>query len=251
VNKHAPQTPVDAAPRDLDDPRLACLIQSLDPSIRGMAACHTLKVRTIRDFLSRSRRDFTSLRNCGRRTYDDLVRRVHQFLTNVQGTDHADSSINSLDRPLTDVVDNPRALRAFAALRIQTIQDFLETPKQRLLSVRGFGERSYWEVTQRIRELSGPRSQQSLSLPNALLDFPVHHMRLEYSVSTALERHTITTVGDLIATSSDALHTDPSIGQHGMGQLRMALEHLVRDGTDRTTEQLVSEQSEDLTNLVR
>lgn len=216
-----------------------------------MTACHKLQVRTIRDFLSRSKRDFTSLRNCGKRTYDDLVLRVHQFLTNMQGTDSAELSTHSLNRTLIDVVDNPRALRAFATLDIHTIQDFLETPKRHLLAVRGLGERTYWEVTQRIRELSGSRSLPPSLLPDVLREFPVNRIRIEPSLSAALERHEITTVGDLFAVSIEELENDTCIGSDGVAQLRMAVDQLIRRGTDQRTGNLANDQCADLTDMVR
>jgi hypothetical protein len=227
------QHPMDVRARDLDDPRLACLIQHLEPSSRGLKVCRKLQVRTIRDFLTRDKRDFTSLRNCGKRTYDDLVTRVHQFLTNTQNANSEHPTIHAPNRTLQGVIANPRALRAFEALGIYTVQHFLETPKDTLLSVRGFGERSYWEVTQRIRELGNRSTHIPTILPKTLLQFRISRLDIRPGLSSVFTQLGFITVQDLITAPTSELENNPKIGLEGLSQVRSALDQLIHTGTSQ------------------
>ena len=64
-----------------DDPRLAWPIDLLEPTQRGLRACQALGVVTVGDFAGRPRDDFLALRDCGPRTYSDLLRRVRRCLS--------------------------------------------------------------------------------------------------------------------------------------------------------------------------
>lgn len=234
----------------LDDPNLAYPIQNLEPTSRALKACQKLQIRTIRDFLKFTERDFVSLRNCGKRTYNDLVSRIQRFLSHTQNADRVASLTNAAACSLKDVVDNPRAHRAFATLGIHTLGEFLETPKDRLLGVRGFGERTYWAVSQQIRELSEQVSPAASFLPRQLLEFPLRGLHLDPSLVTALDRLGMATVGDLIAASAEELQSDSSIGPGGVTRLCSALEQLIRTGTNHALEMQDSEECKDFSELI-
>ena len=214
-----------------NDPRLAYQIKYLQPSARGLRACRQLNVETVGDFLQRDRRDFTSLRNCGKQTYDDLAVLVHHFLLEEPP---CEPSEDQLAKPLLDLIHNPRAERAFLACGITTVGEFLNTPKEELLATHGFGERSYWAVAQRIREVVGHQSDETGLLPNSLRRFSLGGLGLDAEVHSALLNLGISNAGELIRTSESALTAEPAIGEVGVRNLRDALDRLVRVGIDRT-----------------
>ncbi|MCA8956598.1 MAG: hypothetical protein KDC87_11025 [Planctomycetes bacterium] len=217
---------------DADDPRLDCRIQYLEPTARGLRACHLLRVETVGDFLAHPRSDFTALQDCGRRTYEDLARRVHEYLTSTVRHDLIDTEI--LATPLSEIVSNPRAMRAFRTLSLTTIGEFLETPRHRLLGVRGFGARTYRETTQQIRVLIDRHTNGTELLPPSLLAFPLNGLGFAQSLAKALQGLGITTVAELINSSGEQLRQNASIGEDGIARIRTELDRLVRIGIDQT-----------------
>jgi hypothetical protein len=232
--KKTPTHGVPPAPA-ADDPRLACLIHYLDPTPRGLRACRQLKIRTVGDFLSHDRSAFLALRNCGERTYKDLLDRVHRLLTNqeparvVPNTDH-------MQKQLRDLVVNPRALRAFQKLGVATIGEFLATPKEKLLEIPGFGERTYWQVTERIRAVTGREQPGRQLLPDALLDFSLSGLALSTKLRVRLAQLGIETLRNLFDVPIEALVQGHGIGEVGLEELRLGLDNLVRVGTERTVD---------------
>ena len=218
-------------PTETNDPRLAYQIKFLQPTARGLRACRQLNVKTVGEFLQRDQREFTSLRNCGKHTYDDLAVLVHRFL--LEETP-CDPSEDQLAKPLLDLIHNPRAERAFLACSVTTVGEFLNTPKEELLSVHGFGERSYWAVAQRIREVTGNQSDGIDLLPKSLQRFSLGGLGLEAGVHSALLNLGISNAGELLRTRESVLSAEPAIGEAGVRSLKEALDRLVREGIDRT-----------------
>jgi len=217
-----------------DDPRLACYIQYLDPTPRGLRACRQLKIRTVGDFLSRDRAEFLLLRNCGEGTYKDLCERVHRFLTNQEP--RAVPSADHMQRPLRDLVDNPRAQRAFHRLGIATVGEFLAIPKDKLLEIPGFGERTYWQVNERIRAVAGHEHPGRELLPSALLDFSVSGLTLSTGLRLRLAELGIDTLRNVFDVPMEVLAHEQTIGEAGLEEVRQALDKLVRMGTEQTVE---------------
>jgi hypothetical protein len=225
------QKPDLASRPDPDDPRLAYQIHYLEPTARGLRACRQLGVETIRDFLQRDRRDFTELRNCGQQTYEDLAARVHHYL---RQEPQLNPPADQLDRPLLGLICNRRAERVFLAKGITTVGDFLETPKEELLAVEGFGERTYWAVSQRIREVTSHRRETPGLLPEALQRFSLGGLGLEVQLHSALMNLGIANAGDLLRFPENILRSEPGVGDAGLAELRGALNRLVRVGIDHT-----------------
>lgn len=222
------------------DPRLACYIQYLDPTPRGLRACRQLKIKTVGDFLNRDQAEFLALRNCGKGTYKDLCDRVHRFLTNQEPRllptgDH-------MQRPLRDLVDNPRALRAFQSLGISTVGEFLAIPKDRLLETQGFGERTYWQVRERIRAVAGHGPRGRELLPAVLLDFSLAGLPLSTSLRQRLAELGMDTVRNVFDVPVEVLAHEQTVGEAGLEELRSALDQLIRAGTDQAAGQRDSSQ---------
>ncbi len=216
---------------DSDDPRLGYEIRYLELTARGLRACRQTGVRTVLDFLQRDRREFTRLRNCGDRTYDDLTHRVRDFLTTPRDATSGPDP-DDLDKPIRGLLDSPRAERAFQSLGISTIGEFLDTPKEELLAVKGFGERTYWLVAQRIRQVVATDSLSLLS--QTLLAYEIRGLHLESELTEALERRGIVQIGDLLRSPLARLYDVSSIGPRGVDDLRAALDRLVHIGVDRS-----------------
>lgn len=217
-----------------EDPRLDCLIQYLEPTPRGLKACRQLAVETVRDFLHRTQEEFCALRNCGQRTYEDLCRRVRAFLSSRSARQAAPDS-EDRQTPLLGLINNPRAERAFLELGLRTVGDFLDTPRERLLAVRGFGERTWFEVSRRIREVIGNKENTDLKLlPDALLRFPIAGLGLRLGLTQALASLGLERLEQLLCFNPDALRSEASIGREGFEQIRAGLDLLVRVGTEHT-----------------
>ncbi len=162
--------------------RLAFRIRYLRPAPRALAACEALGVETVADFCQRAREDFLAQPNVGERTWRDLSERVERFLDEPGAA--LDLSADALDRAVAEVLRNRRALRACRQLKIRTIGELLATPRDELLAVPGFGERTLWEVH---REVLGASPAEAIAdvFPRQLLELPVAtlpddpHARLE------------------------------------------------------------------------
>jgi hypothetical protein len=215
---------------DSDDPRLGYEIRYLELTARGLRACRQLGVRTVLDFLQRDREEFTRLRNCGDRTYDDLAHRVRDFLSSQRDTSSCPAA-DDLGRPIRGLLDNPRAERAFLSLGITTIGEFLDTPRETLLGVKGFGERTYWLVAQRIRQIV--ESDGLSLLPQSLLAYEIRALHLESRLTEALERRGIAQIGDLLRVPIARLRDVSTIGTRGIGEIGTALDRLIHIGVDR------------------
>ena len=213
-----------------DDPRLSYEIRLLELTARGMRACRQLHVRTVGDFLQRDRSDFLRLRNCGDKTFDDIAHSVRDFLSAPTRTERAATGPD-LDRTLHSLIDNSRALRAFQALSISTVGEFLDTPKDELLAVPGFGERTYWLVTQRISQVAGPEEDPLDLLPHALLEYSLDDLVLHQSVLRDVRAIELCTVGALLRCARPKLHR--ALGAAGLQEIRESLGELIGRGTDR------------------
>ena len=230
------------------DPRRAQDLLGLEPSTRARAACRALGLETVGDFLDTDRERFLALKNCGERTYRDLVWRVRHFLSTAP-TATVESSDPDRGIPLTSVVQNPRALRAFRALGLQTVGDFLNTPREALLQVRGFGERTYWSVAQEIRASLHKAHRRVQLLPDSLLDVPLVDLRLTDHVSAALASLDAIRVRDVLAVPNRRVQT--TLGERGVREFRRALDRLVRIGVDRGSLQNAPGPGERLAALLR
>lgn len=152
---------------------------------------------------------------------------------------------NQMQRDLRKVVKNPRALRAFARLGITTVGDFLATPKEKLLEIPGFGERTLWHVSERIRAAAGHRQAVHALLPAALLEFSASGLDLTPGLRQHLADLGIETVRNILDVPTQALATEHTIGEAGLAEIRTALDKLVRLGTEQTLERPEPEQGQD------
>ncbi|MHC5065254.1 MAG: DNA-directed RNA polymerase subunit alpha C-terminal domain-containing protein [Planctomycetota bacterium] len=212
---------------DQDDRKLSYLLRYLRPSQRVQAACASLGIETVGQFLERDKAEFLALPNFGERSYQGLDQRVESYIHSTPPVSEV-ADPGDLERPINGIVTNSRALRAFVRLGITTVGAFLATPKNELLAIQGFGERTYTDVVQKIRALIG--SNPNHLLPSSLLCFRVYDLGLDETLHDTLSRLGIVNVGDVLRLSEAFMLNEPGIGDEGMKSLRVALDRMLQVG---------------------
>ncbi len=173
------------------------------------------------------------MKNCGIRTYESLLEKVHKFLSaDKENTDGFNGQ--HLDRPIQGLIHNSRAQKACMALGIQTIGQFLSTPKEVFLNVDGFGERSYWDIAQRLRVLITHQEPNLYIWPTNLLEFRLDDLGLKAELQQSLCGIGIECLRDLLVLPREFLEGQPNIGSDGIDSIHDKLQLLVRVGIDQT-----------------
>lgn len=117
-------------------------------------------------------------------------------------TTPATSPLASDRRLLESLISNPRARRAFRALGLVTVADFVATPRSDLLAVRGFGERSYHQVWERLHE-PPPVDPLAAILPARLLSLRLDELGLPGELEALASERCLSTLFDLVARPRD------------------------------------------------
>ncbi len=202
------------------DPRFAFPIAELELTPRGQRGCEQLRIHTIGDFLAARRQNFLALPNCGKLTYKKICDRVTAFMRNLEPTDSGPGG-NPLAVSLHDLVQNPRARRAFTQLKIETVGQFLSTPKDEFSTVAGFGDGTYRHI---VAQLATIKQGAGMSLlPRRILDDPLDKLDIDKGFLRALNHQGLHRVGDLLAMDPGLLANNADIGSHGVASLRDAL----------------------------
>lgn len=136
-------------------------------------------------------------------------------------------------RPLLPLLGNPRAEKAFLQLGITTIEQFLSTPKDQLLSVRGFGQRTYERVLHRIEMLEPVASPALQLLPQALLELPLQRAGLPPELLARFADIGCVTFGQACQLSSQLFDAGGDLGPDAKERLRNAIACLFRVGIDQ------------------
>lgn len=212
---------------DQNDGKLSFLLRYLRPSQRALAACESLGLQTVGEFLACDKAKFTAIPNCGDRSYEALANKVQKYLGSTPQVS-IKCEPSDLERPINGIVTNHRALRAFVRLGITTVGDFMATPRNDLLAIQGFGARTYSDVAQKIRSLIG--SSPNHLLPSSLLSFRVYDLGLDDQLHDSLTRLGVVQLGDALRLSEDFLINEPGIGSEGMKSLRLALDRMLQVG---------------------
>lgn len=198
---------------------------------RARKACRLLGVRTLRDFLARDRSEFLAVPGVGPKTWKGIEKGVREYLSRHQ--EAPEKGHPGLDTPLSRLVENKRALKAFEELGLETVKDFLRTPRERFLSLRNFGERTWWEVQARIQALFGAAHPVPPACPPSLLELRVEVLPLPGRALTALKELEVKTVGDLFSLPKGYLLAHRNFGEESWRALVTALDEAVRQGIDQ------------------
>jgi hypothetical protein len=148
--------------------------------------------------------------------------------------------IEPSDTPLEEVVHERRALRAFEQLGLRTVSDFLATPRQKLLAVRGYGRRTHDHVLEALRSggATGDRTEEAApaqaerrpswldTLPESLLELPLTTIGLDDEPRTRLGLEESALVGDALR----AFSNDREIPGEVRESLRVCLEAVCQIG---------------------
>ncbi len=195
---------------------------------RARKACRLLGVRTLRDFLALDRSEFLSVPGVGPKTWKGIEKGVREYLSRHEETPRG--GYPGLDTPLSRLVENKRALKAFRELGLETVKDFLRTPRDRFLSLRNFGERTWWEIQARIQALFGAAHPVPPACPPSLLELRVELLPLPGRALTALKELEVRTVGDLFSLPKGYLLAHRNFGEESWKALVAALDETVRNG---------------------
>ncbi len=133
--------------------------------------------------------------------------------------------------PLHRITDNHRALKAFLAIGISTVEEFQRTPKQTLLEVAGFGERTYTAVLERINALQADTTAIPDLFPDNLLDYPFENLHLSPVVLEGLGELGIHTLRGAFSTPESSLIASQKIGTEGVNRVKQELARIVQVGT--------------------
>ncbi len=195
---------------------------------RARKACRVLGVRTLRDFLARDRSEFLAVPGVGPKTWKGIEKGVREYLSRRE--EAPAKGHPGLETPLSRLVENKRALKAFQELGLETVKDFLRTPRERFLSLRNFGERTWWEVQARIQALFGAAHPVPPACPPSLLELRVEVLPLPGRALTALKELEVRTVGDLFSLPKGYLLAHRNFGEESWKALVTALDEAVRQG---------------------
>lgn len=150
---------------------------------------------------------------------------------------------------LLELLNHPRAQRAFVTVGITTVAEFLETPKDRLLAVRGFGEGSYRQLMEKLECLASHRRQDMGLLPGPLLQFPLAEVGFSRSVLPLLEGLGMATMGDVLAWPPD-FWAPGFPGARAAGEIREGLDRLVRVGLEQVVPATAADADTSLTDML-
>jgi hypothetical protein len=214
------------AAADASQPGLAQPIAALLPGQRALQICAAAGVSTVADFLRTPKTDFLAQRGCGERTYLDLERRVAMHLHEVAFS--GPSGCDPDQRLLLGLVRSPQAERAFMALGLTTVGEFLATPKERLLDVPGFTARTYRSIMARIRETRPVTSALRLLLPQTLLELNLGKVALNPALVRRLADRGCTTFGHVFALPQHVFAQEGELGGQASEDIRHCLEQFFR-----------------------
>ncbi len=129
--------------------------------------------------------------------------------------------------PLIELLGSPRATKALELLGIETVQDFLRAPRQRVLSVPGVESKHYRALVKAAQRGVQPLQDPSL-LPARLTDCPTDRLPVDEELRRQLNERGLITVGDLLR--SDELVG--LLGERAHARLHDALDTVLQHGTD-------------------
>jgi hypothetical protein len=199
-------------------------LAALGTSRAQRQVCRLLGVDTVAEFLATPKSKFLAVRGGSERTYAAIERRVAKHLHAVS----AGPAQNGSDRPITGLLLDSGAERAFLALGITTVGQFLAAPKETLLAVAGFNEAAYRKVVDRIRSTAPVRSAMFELLPESLLEFPVARLALPQPLVRQLHDIGCDTLGGVLALPEAQLVGDDGLGAEATAQIRTCLDQLFR-----------------------
>lgn len=212
--------------RILDQP-----IESAGLSARGRTACLALGVKTLGEFLALDRKAFLAVPGVGRKTYADLLQSVQK---KVRGAGRAEEPAGGGPQTLlADLVENRRALKAFQELGLKTVEEFLRTPREEFLKLRNCGERTWYEVSERVQAALGGAPPIPAACPAVLLDLRLESLPLSRKVREHLGALSLATVRDLFRLPRGALLGRQGFGEASWRELVGALDQAVRQGLQR------------------
>ncbi len=222
-----------AKPPDPGDPRLQWAISEIVTSTRILRACEQLHVRTIGDFLTVDPDRMLASRGVGPGSYRAARRAVRRFLEKPVPAAPLALSPQEQSLPIAPLAPEPKLQTALLKHKIQTVGDFLATPRAQLLSGRGLDAKSYETVLDRIHALVRSRTQDPGLLPDALLRFPTSGLGLAAELDQRLLALGLGDLGTLLRTQPDWLLQQTGVGFAGVQQIREALDRTLRAGLDQ------------------
>ncbi len=211
-----------------DGPDLDRPIEEFAQTPRARKACRALGVRTVRDFLAKDKSEFLAVPGVGPKTWKGIQKGVREYLS--RSKEQNSQEHPGLETPLSRLVENKRAVKAFEELGLVTVKDFLRTPKDKFLSLRNFGERTWWEIQARIQALFGTAHPVPPACPPSLLELRVELLPLPGRAAAVLKEMEVHTVGDLFALPKGYLLSHRNFGEESWKALVTALDEAVRQG---------------------
>ncbi len=142
-----------------------------------------------------------------------------------------------LATPVTDFELSVRARNCLQEMGIRTLGDLMQTTEQELLAQKNFGETSLEEIRDMLASKGLQLGQQvftrpatdvphDLDLPPeqaALLDRPISELNLSVRARKCMTRLNITTIGDLVRKTGDALLECKNFGVTSLNEVRQKL----------------------------
>ena len=211
---------------ELDDDRP---IEVLELSVRAYNCLKRARIDTIRQLSKMTFEELSNVKNMGRKTVEEIEGKINALMTEKpvfrDGSDKNDSLLNTSDiKPIQELGLSSLNTNSLLSARIRTVQALVDCPDEAFARIPNLSTKAKQEImdaVRKYREATEGLSEEGVIPETARSsdDRPLEELNLSVRSFNCLKRAKITTVQQLLDTTSEDLLNIRNLGRKSLDEI--------------------------------